>query len=335
MEDSAMQMREMIRLDQPGFRQRFLAYDRNNTTQCSHADFAKFLAEYGIRLDEWNFGRLMDRVDQNNKGVIDYKNALDFFRNADFMDDAQVADIVSHQGIACHQVGTPTPPPARPLSAGNNMADLTMPQIEERLRRKIQEAYGTIQVAFRAADVDHSGHIGYGELKKILDRFCFKLTEKAFQSLARRLDTDSDGLISHKEFIDYFNSVPSRGSSRAFSEKAAPLHKSSKSRSKVPAWRRAAITSSHPAASEVLAHEELRQRFHKNMPSVAKSMLQACTFADKARSGYVHRAELKVAIEAHLFEIKAGDYLRLVKQFEGGTNKVDYKKFISFFTSRR
>ena len=100
---------------------------------------------------------------------------------ADFLDDAQaqptvptgnslhtlhphpspvfeVAELMKRHGdIAKDPNRTPTPRAYRPLSAGRNMAGLSFEQVEERLKRKIVQAYGDFKATFKAADGDASG----------------------------------------------------------------------------------------------------------------------------------------------------------------------------------
>lgn len=330
MEDAAMQMRENLRVDLKRFRETFHNYDRNASHQNKPEDFKRVMAEYGIRLDEWNWERLMDRIDPSKKGFVDYKAACDFFKAAEFMDDAQVADMMARQAIAFNNPNrTPTPRTARPLSAGNNMANLTLEQVEARLQRKFLQAYGDIRAAFKASDTDSSGAIGFGEMRRILTRFCFKMEEKMFRQLVKKFDSNNDGVIQYDEFVNYFTNLEAGSVS-------VPSSRPATARERGPAKKAAAVNraerfATHRTMMAKVANDELRVRIRKKMPAAASAVLRACAFADKGRTGYVHRAEFKVVFETYLFPIPSDQYLRLIKAFEaaGGTNRVNYKALVA------
>merc|ERR1719446_1447509 len=256
---------------------------------------------------------------------------VDFFKGADFMEDAAIADIMRRQGIAKVKVGTPTPPPVRPLSAGNNMANLSLDEIEARLKRKIDQAYGGINAAFRASDADSSRTIGYNELKRILDRFCFKIDDKKFKQLARRFDSNNDGVIQYQEFLDYFTQKPSRPSTARSVRDVPQQSNSAKHRSgnSMMVAARERNRQKHQAALKGRANDELKVRLRQKISREAGTVLRACAVVDKHRTGYIHRKQLKVVLETYLFSMAAAQFDLLVKPFEGGGDSINYKALVA------
>merc|ERR1711924_42617 len=112
-----------------------------------------------------------------------------------------------------------------------------------------------------------------------------------------------------------------------------PLKNNRSPRPPNPREEAAAKRQSHRAAMASKAHEELRTRLKKMMPAAAGSILRACAFADKGRTGHVHRAELKVVLDTYLFPLPSDQYLRLVKAFEpaGDGTRVNYKALVAHY----
>jgi len=326
MEDCAMHMRHNVRTDQNRFREIFYSFDRNGSHQVKPIDFTRILKEYGIILDDPNFERLMDRL--LSRGVISYQDACKFFRNADFLDDHQVAEMMSQQNVIRKDKNrTPTPVGYRPLSAGASLNNLSFEEIEDRLKRKVLSAYGEVARAFKEGDSNSSGKLSYGELRTILRRFQFNVSDVLFTRLAKKFDRDKDGQIDIEEFLAYFNKPKSRATSVAKEEAKKVVRNESSSRQA----RGEAERAKHKAELHSHAYKQLIGKVKTGIKSSASSVLRACAIVDRARTGYCHRAEFKVVFETYLFEIPSEPYLRLIKPFEGVGDKINYKAFVSLY----
>ena len=59
--------------------------------------------------------------------------------------------------------------------------------------------------AFGAFDKDKRGRLSPGDFRRVLDHFCFKMTDKQFKSLMTKLRVNSDLTISYPAFLDEFS----------------------------------------------------------------------------------------------------------------------------------
>ena len=75
-------------------------------------------------------------------------------------------------------------------------------EILKKLRGFIVIRHSQIAEAFRYFDKDHSGCICASELKQILTEQQLEVSDHEVMTLMRYFDTNGDGLISYKEFVD-------------------------------------------------------------------------------------------------------------------------------------
>ena len=59
--------------------------------------------------------------------------------------------------------------------------------------------------AFGAFDKDKRGRISAPELRRVLDNFCFKLTDKQFKHLMTKIRVNSDLTVSYIAFLEEFS----------------------------------------------------------------------------------------------------------------------------------
>ena len=63
---------------------------------------------------------------------------------------------------------------------------------------------GCIFQAFQAFDRDYTGRIKCTDFRRVLDNFCFKLTNKQFKEVTIVLSVFSDGSVDYFAFLDNF-----------------------------------------------------------------------------------------------------------------------------------
>lgn len=59
--------------------------------------------------------------------------------------------------------------------------------------------------AFGAFDKEKRGRIGPSEFRRVLDNFCFKLTDKQFKFLLTKVKVNEDLSINYAAFLDDFS----------------------------------------------------------------------------------------------------------------------------------
>ncbi len=58
--------------------------------------------------------------------------------------------------------------------------------------------------AFQSFDGDYTGRVKAQDFRRIVDGFCFKLSDPQFKELSKTLTTFSDGSVDYPAFIENF-----------------------------------------------------------------------------------------------------------------------------------
>jgi Ca2+-binding EF-hand superfamily protein len=74
------------------------------------------------------------------------------------------------------------------------------------LQEKLRTQTESVRTAFRILDHDQTGAIGADELRRVLDNYCYVMSDPEFGKLMDVLDADHDGNISYEEFMDKIGS---------------------------------------------------------------------------------------------------------------------------------
>lgn len=62
--------------------------------------------------------------------------------------------------------------------------------------------------AFLSFDKEAIGHISFSDFRRILDNFCFKMTEPQFKMLCRSIPLSPQGGVDYQRFIDSCTNPP-------------------------------------------------------------------------------------------------------------------------------
>lgn len=87
--------------------------------------------------------------------------------------------------------------------------ELTASEAEARMRYCISEIKEVLHQAFGAVDLKEYGIIGTDVVRRVLDNFCFIMTNKQFNSFSKKFPCISDGSVDYKEFLDMFSDLQS------------------------------------------------------------------------------------------------------------------------------
>ncbi|XP_072165535.1 EF-hand calcium-binding domain-containing protein 6-like isoform X2 [Diadema setosum] len=74
-----------------------------------------------------------------------------------------------------------------------------------KLRKIVQQSVPVLQAAFGAFDKDKRGRLSPGDFRRVLDHFCFKMTNKQFKGLMAKLRVNSDLSVSYPAFLEEFS----------------------------------------------------------------------------------------------------------------------------------
>ncbi|XP_071791136.1 EF-hand calcium-binding domain-containing protein 6-like [Asterias amurensis] len=187
--DSEMEVEDIARLLHkhvtnmyPSIKEAFLAFDQNRDGKVTKKELRKILDKFTIRLNEQQFKGLVAQLDPYNDNCIDYHTFLDLFEVRETKEGHKWLD-------SEHRWNDRAP------------ANLAWSTVEDILREKIEEYWKSVSSAYRLADPEGTGAIGYKPLKRILNRHVLPVSDEHFDVLWSQCEESPDGKIIFGEFL--------------------------------------------------------------------------------------------------------------------------------------
>jgi Ca2+-binding EF-hand superfamily protein len=82
----------------------------------------------------------------------------------------------------------------------------TVTKVDEALRKKVLDSHDTMKKAFKRADTDKSGTLGFAELRRVVDYYHIDCTDAEFAEFFKAYDVNGDGQFSYNEFVKLLQS---------------------------------------------------------------------------------------------------------------------------------
>ncbi|XP_040201756.1 EF-hand calcium-binding domain-containing protein 6 [Rana temporaria] len=184
--DIEQQVKDKFREYYSDFAAAFARIDKNKDGLISVQDFRSMIQELNFDLSDDQFLNLLYRL---RLRVIDSK--LSYFDFLRMIDDGRA----SKYGQRQEQI-VPT----------EDLQTLSPQKILVRLKEAVKASQDKLYKAFSSFDKDDTGTIKPFELHRILDSFCFKLTDKQFMYLLSKLSLNEERTIDWKDFLHNFSS---------------------------------------------------------------------------------------------------------------------------------
>ncbi|XP_071941657.1 EF-hand calcium-binding domain-containing protein 6-like [Antedon mediterranea] len=174
--------------------------------------------------------------------------------------------------------------------------NLSIIEVEQLLRDKALRHYHDLKQAFQNYDIDHSLTITRGELRRVLDNFCFPLTTEQFDGIMAKVASNANGTINYCDFLDRF----------------AGRTDGSKESWKMASGHRYSYTQSpHDMGVDVL-ERQLRERIAANM----KNVLRALRLFDYNRDGRIQQHEMRKVLENYCLRMSDSQFDRLWARYD-------------------
>ncbi|XP_033107844.1 EF-hand calcium-binding domain-containing protein 6-like isoform X2 [Anneissia japonica] len=187
--------------------------------------------------------------------------------------------------------------------------NLSSIEVEQLLKDKVIHHYHNLKQAFQNYDIDQSMTITRGELRRVLDTFCFPLTTEQFDSVMAKVPANSNGTINYCDFLDRF-AGRSDGSRESW---------------KMTSGHRYSYTQSpHDMGVDVL-ERQLRERIGANM----KNVVRALRLFDYNRDGRIQKHEMRKVLENYCLRMSDGQFDRLWARYDfHHSGIVNYYEFL-------
>ncbi|CAM9735983.1 unnamed protein product [Phaeothamnion confervicola] len=173
----------------PNLRRTFREIDADNSGFVSRREFRRTVEALGVKLSDVDSAALMEALDTDGDGRIDYEE-FRVFAASHSADDSCGGGSGKHRRTS-NDCG----------STGSGRRELKA-RLREEIRRvaAVAGAPPNLKRTFREIDADNSGFVSSREFRRAVETMGIKLSDTDTAALVKALDTDGDGRIDYEEF---------------------------------------------------------------------------------------------------------------------------------------
>ncbi|XP_060782724.1 EF-hand calcium-binding domain-containing protein 6 [Neoarius graeffei] len=289
----------------------FRAFDQEGSATITKGEFRRVIEGFLVPLTQSQFDGLFVKVPKRRNGTIPYM---------EFLQQYCKVSSAPNRSMSCYRV---------PSGSGSQRS-WPLGELQCRLKDKIGGNLKKITRAFRLFDYNRDGQIQQHELRRVLESYCFPLSQQEFHRLWVHYSPNNSQTISYKEFLERlgvdcenYRKIAPDSAKLALNWDAVSRSKA-RPKSRTSAWETSSVTQ--------YSLDELHTMFLKKMSlnyHVVQKALQALDITD---SGIVSYDDLKSVLNSFLFPINHNSFLGLLNRF--GVNlaePVQWRKFIALF----
>ncbi|XP_035663860.1 EF-hand calcium-binding domain-containing protein 6-like [Branchiostoma floridae] len=198
---------------------------------------------------------------------------------------------------------------------------LSVVEIESLLRERVRSKFNDLKLVcrsfshakllrFRHMCVDQSMSITKGELRRVLETFCFPLTTDQFDAILAKCQLNPNGTLRYTDFLEKFYGKEHAGKDAA--KWLSGIHKYNQTRSPME-------------VSVDKLERELKDKIGSNL----KNFVKACRLFDYNRDGKIQRHELRKVLENYCFRMTDQQFDKLWHRYDfQHTGVVEYTEFL-------
>ncbi|XP_069619468.1 EF-hand calcium-binding domain-containing protein 6 isoform X1 [Ranitomeya imitator] len=184
MKDVEQQIKDKFREYYPDFAAAFTKIDKNKDGLISADDFRLMLEDMNFHLDDDQFLNLLYRL---RLRVFD--NKLSYFDFLKMIDDGRASKYGQRREM---------------IAPTETVQHVSPQKVLVKLKESVKNCQEELHKAFSSFDKDDTGTIKPSQLHRILDSFCFKLTDKQFKYVLSKLASSGSDTIDWRSFLHNF-----------------------------------------------------------------------------------------------------------------------------------
>ncbi|CAM4479605.1 unnamed protein product [Lepidochelys kempii] len=167
------------------FNKAFYKLDKNKDGYITVDDLCRMLQEFNYYLDDEQFNNLL-----NSLGISIHDSKLSYFDFLRAIDDGRASKYQQRQKHAA--------PPA-------SFAMLSLEKTLIKIKEIVTSSYDLLYKAFSLFDKEGTGTVKALEFRQVLDHFCFKLSDRQFRHLLKKLRIYENHTVDWKSFMKNIN----------------------------------------------------------------------------------------------------------------------------------
>ncbi|GMI05839.1 hypothetical protein TrRE_jg7355 [Triparma retinervis] len=303
----------------------FVAMDIHREGYITRDELKDVLDNFAFKMSNAQFEALINVFDTDHDGKISYDEFLQQVKYCDDLsaqeeEDARVKEMLEFDKSPAAQ--------RRLQKMKNRTRKVTS---YEFLMEKINEKASTIHQAFKMMDTDRSGSLSAGELKALLDSYCYKVPDEIFANMLSLFDADGDGEISYHEFMaqvkrsvngesGFTPEMDGAGSGGGGGGGGSAGNAESQAKMKANAAERRRIAKKQKTLKTLLG--KIGDRF--------STVRRAFREMDKDSSGTLDYDELRRVLESTGYKIEDEVFDDILEVFDSNCDgEVDYQEFLA------
>lgn len=183
------QFRDNLQENFPTVRQAFKSIDKENLGYIRKPDLRRVLFDFNFLVDDDQFDAILKRCGMEGKSRLSYKTFLAFFEGPQHKQEG-IDNFDSLENRIAPYI--------------DSYPDLDNKDAENKMKFMVSEISEVLLQAFSAMDWKESGLVNVEDLRRVLDNFCFNMTDKQFNFMIKKVPIVSDGRLDYKEFLKAF-----------------------------------------------------------------------------------------------------------------------------------
>ncbi|XP_048014418.1 EF-hand calcium-binding domain-containing protein 6 isoform X1 [Megalobrama amblycephala] len=283
----------------------FEAFDQEGNKTVTKGEFRRVIEGFLVPLTESQFEGLLAELDLRENGTIPY---MEFLRRY-----CKVSSAVG-----------------RISSRSGSYSNLSLGELQCRLKDKIGGNLKNITRAFRLFDYNSDGHIQRHELRKVLEGYCFPMSQLEFHRLWSHYSVNNADTISYKDFLEQLGVDCENYRKIAPDSIQLALNWDAVSRTTTRPKSKTSVRAFSGKSRDTLDEAQIRflSKIKKNHRLVEKA-LQAFDITD---SGFVSQENLRSVLSNFLFPMDDNIFRELLNRFGvSSTEPVQWRIFLGLF----
>ncbi|XP_043565134.1 EF-hand calcium-binding domain-containing protein 6 [Chiloscyllium plagiosum] len=294
-------------------RRAFYAYDVHRNLTVTKDEFQRVIEKYLLPLNPKQFQDLLARLPISSDETVPYNVFLDQFCTSD---GSRVRSTLSRS------------------SSVMTKCNMTVKEIENHLKEKISNNLKNLIRAFKLFDYNKDEHIRCYDVRRVLESYCFRMTDSQFERLCSRHQLSRTGTVNYKEFlqklgiyVEPYKKHVSESVAQAMNWEASPREQEKRPGFHRPMMEESAIN------LERLSMEEIDLALRKKVRTNYQGLLQAFAAFDETKSGLISVEDLKAVFNNFVFPLSNEIFDGLMDRFNiKPTGKIAWKPFLLSLT---
>ncbi|XP_052809717.1 EF-hand calcium-binding domain-containing protein 6-like isoform X2 [Mya arenaria] len=185
-------LREKVRGRGDDIIRAFHTYDVDQTASVTKGEFRRVLENFCTPLTSDQFDAVVAKVEKNPNGTVKYTDFLSKFGHSQTNAGNPSGRRSSIDKWTNGVPRFPCPPTPK---------EINVDMIEKLLKEKIEVNLKSVVKALQLFDYNRDGRIQRHEMRRVIENYCFKLSDQQYDKLWQRYDFHHSGMVNYKDFL--------------------------------------------------------------------------------------------------------------------------------------